>query len=230
MINWAVIVAAGKSVRFGGQIPKQFCEVTGKPLLAWTISAFERAASIDQIILVVDDENYDNSRKNIIEKYKYKKVSQMVIGGTSRRGSVYNALKAILSPAGIVAIHDGARPLVEPKDIDRVVESAKKYKAAMLAVPVTDTVKLVDGDIIVKTLERGKIWLAQTPQAFEFELIKKAHENFRGKSEDITDDASLLENTGIKVKVIEPSSPNPKVTTPEDLVYVEAILRRRTNV
>lgn len=230
MNNWAVIVAAGKSARFGGQIPKQFCEVAGKPLLAWTIMAFEKAASIGQIILVVAKENFESARKDVIEKYNFRKVTQVVIGGQSRKDSVYNALKRISAPAGIVAIHDGARLLVEPKDIDRVVECARKNKAAMLAIPATDTVKQVVKNIIVKTLPRGEIWLAQTPQAFEFELIKKAHENFRGKSEDITDDASLLEYAGTKVKVIEPRSPNPKVTTPEDLAFVESILRKRTNV
>lgn len=230
MTNWAVIVAAGKSARFGGAILKQFSEVAGKPLLAWTIAAFEKANSIDQIVIVVSKEHNESTKKNVVGKFNFRKVSQLVTGGDNRKESVYNALKAISVPAGIVAIHDGARPLIEPKDIDRVVESARKHKAAMLAVPVKDTVKQVDGDTIVKTLERGKIWLAQTPQAFEFEIIKKAHENFRGQSEDVTDDSSLVENSGTKVKVLEPSSPNPKVTTPEDLAYVEAVLSRRPNV
>jgi len=229
MSNWAIIVAAGRSIRFGDSLPKQFHEVAGKPLLAWTIAAFEKAEQIDQIVVVTSQEFQLFVAKTVIDKYKFKKVYKIVIGGASRRESVLNALKVVPKSAKIVAIHDGVRPLVHAEDINRVVEAANRHQAATLAVPVKDTVKQVDGDVIVKTLERDEIWLAQTPQAFEYKLILKAHEEFAAKGEgnSATDDAMLVENKGIKVKVIEPSSNNIKVTTPEDLAFVESVLRKR---
>lgn len=229
MNNWAIIVAAGKSVRFGHKLPKQFHLVAGKPLLAWSIAAFEKAHKIDQIIVVTSEEYQKLATKDVIETHKFKKVAKIVGGGRSRRESVYNALKALPSSTKTVAIHDGVRPLVEPEDIDKVIEAAHKFRAAILAVPVRDTVKEVDGNAIVKTLQRDKIWLAQTPQAFDYKVIFEAHQESADKdnSEDVIDDAILVERKGIMVKVIEASSANIKVTALEDLAIVEIILRKR---
>jgi 2-C-methyl-D-erythritol 4-phosphate cytidylyltransferase len=229
MSNWAIIVAAGKSIRFGDALPKQFHEVAGRPLLAWTIAAFEKANLIDQIVVVISQEFQLFVTTSVIDKSKFRKVSKIVNGGASRRESVFNALKEVPVSAKIVAIHDGVRPLVQPIDIDRVVETASKNQAAMLAVPAKDTVKQVEGDVIVKTLERDEIWLAQTPQAFEYNLILKAHQEIaeNRNADSITDDSLLVEKIGIGVKVIEPRSSNIKVTTLEDLAYVESVLRMR---
>jgi len=230
MSNWAIITAAGKSTRFGGALPKQFHEVAGKPLLAWTIEAFEKAKLIEQIVVVAAEEFQLFVTKNVIECCKLRKVSKVVTGGKSRQISVFNALKFLPATTKIVAIHDGVRPLVLPGDIDKVVEAAISHKAALIAVPVKETVKQVDGGLINRTLERDKIWLAQTPQAFEYKLIREAHEQCRGDdSTSVTDDSLLVEQMGIQVRVIEPSGPNTKVTTPEDMAYIETILRMRSN-
>ena len=230
MSNWAIIVAAGKSVRFGDSLPKQFHLVAGKPLLAWTISAFEKARLIDQIVVVVAEDFQLFATKEVIDKYKFMKVSKVVTGGENRQISVFNALKSLPGSTKIVAIHDGVRPLILSVDIDRVVATASEHKAAMMAVPVKETVKHVESSVIVKTLERDKIWLAQTPQAFEYNLIRDVHEKCGGDdSNSITDDSFLVEKMGIPVRVIEPSGPNTKVTTPEDMAYVETVLRMRSN-
>jgi len=231
MNNWAIIVAAGKSERFGDKMPKQFQEVAGKPLLAWTISAFEKAGSIDQIVVVVSEEFQLFVTQKVIDPFKFSKVCKIVSGGKNRQESVYNALKSLPKSAKVVAIHDGVRPLVQPGDIDSVVVSAAKYKAAILAVPARETVKEVDGDSIATTLPREKIWLAQTPQAFEYELILNAHEKsvVSGYSDCVTDDSLLVEEEGVSVRVIEPSSVNIKVTTLEDMSYVELVLRKGQN-
>ena len=230
MSNWAIIVAAGKSVRFGDVLPKQFHNVAEKPVLAWTIEAFEKARLIEQIVVVVAEQFQLYVTKEIIDKYKIMKVSKVITGGESRKDSVYNALKSLPALTKIVAIHDGARPLILSADIDKVVTAADKHQAAIIAVPVKETVKHIEGDLIVKTLERDKIWLAQTPQAFGYDLIRRAHEKFNGDdSKSITDDSLLVEKMGISVRVVEPSGPNTKVTTPEDMNYVETILRMRSN-
>jgi 2-C-methyl-D-erythritol 4-phosphate cytidylyltransferase len=166
----------------------------------------------------------------VVDKGQFRKVTKVINGGASRRESVFNALKEVPVSAKIVAIHDGVRPLVQPADIDRVMKEANKHQAAILAVPAKVTVKQVEGGVIVKTLERDKIWLAQTPQAFEYELIMSAHEKFSGdNSNNFTDDSLLVEKMGISVKVIEPSSANIKLTTAEDLAYIESVLRKRIN-
>ncbi|MGH8015270.1 MAG: IspD/TarI family cytidylyltransferase, partial [Candidatus Zixiibacteriota bacterium] len=192
-----------------------------------TIAAFEKASQIDQIVVVVSEVFQIFVTQKVIDPYKFQKVSKVVAGGASRQESVLNALKSLSVSTSIVAIHDGVRALVRPSDIDRVVESATKHKAAILAVPVNETVKEVEGDAITRTILRDKIWLAQTPQAFEFKLILDAHQKSsnRGNSDAITDDSILIEQCGIKVKVIEPSSSNTKVTTPEDLAFVESVLK-----
>lgn len=230
MSNWAIIVAAGKSVRFGDSLPKQFHQVAGKPLLAWTIDAFEKAESINQIVVVVAEGFQLFVSKDVIDRHKFMKVSKIIIGGESRKVSVLNAINALPASTKIVAIHDGVRPLILPADIDRVIAVAKRAKAAIIATQSRETVKQVEGDSIIRTLERDKIWLAQTPQAFEFNVLREAHEKFRGDDTNaFTDDSSLVEKLGVNVNVIEPSGPNIKVTTPEDMAYVETVLQMRSN-
>ena len=222
---YAVIVAAGRAERFGGTVPKQFREVCGRPLLSWTISRFEEAASIDKIVVVASEENLLYTNNSVVNPYGFKKVEKVVIGGELRPQSVLNGLKALPLSTDMVAIHDGARPLVNPEDIDRVVELAVKDKAAMLASPATDTIKRVKDGYIISTVERRALYYAQTPQVFQYDLIMAAYEKYAGDNE-VTDDAMLVEKMGFKVRVVEPRTANIKVTTPDDLQIVGAFLGR----
>ncbi|MCH9025439.1 MAG: 2-C-methyl-D-erythritol 4-phosphate cytidylyltransferase [candidate division Zixibacteria bacterium] len=226
MSNWALIVAAGKSERFGDPLPKQFHEVAGRPLLSWTIEKFELASSIDKIVVVVAADYQLETTRNIIDPFGFQKVAKVVGGGESRQESVLKGLEALPESTKVVAIHDGVRALVSPDDVDKVVNLALTEKAAMLALPATDTVKKVKNHSVVETLDRKQIWLAQTPQAFEYQLILDAHRNFaeNTKGTIATDDASLVEALGVEVKVVESSSNNLKVTTAADLKYVEIVL------
>ena len=232
MSNWALIVAAGKSERFGNPLPKQFHEVAGRPLLSWTIEKFELASSVDKIAVVVAADYQLETTRNIIDPYGFHKVVKVLDGGQSRQESVLKGLEALPESTKVVAIHDGVRALVSPDDIDKVVSLASTERAAMLALPAADTVKKVKNHSIVETLDRNQIWLAQTPQAFEYELILDAHRKFaeNPKGTIATDDASLVEALGVGVKVVEPSSMNLKVTTAEDLKYVEIVLGAKEHV
>ncbi|MFZ5981817.1 MAG: 2-C-methyl-D-erythritol 4-phosphate cytidylyltransferase [Candidatus Zixiibacteriota bacterium] len=224
MSVYALIVAAGRSERCAGAVPKQFRPVCGRPLLAWTISRFERAASIDKIVVVVAEENLLYTNSKVVNPCGFKKVIKIVPGGETRADSVFRGLNALPVSTALVAIHDGARPLVSPDDIDRVVALARRERAAMLARPATDTVKRVKDGYILSTLRRESLYYAQTPQVFQYDLILEAHKK-RGEQNTITDDAMLIEAMGFKVRVVEPENGNMKVTTPEDLVMVEAILK-----
>ena len=227
----AVIVAGGSSQRFGGEVPKQFIEVNGRPLLSWTIGRFEASSVIDQIVVVVAEEYLLFVSERVVDPFGFAKVSKILIGGATRPQSVLNGLEALPLATDFVAIHDGARPLVTPKDIDRVVKTAVDERAAILAVPATDTVKRVAGDYILSTQDRNALYLAQTPQVFQYDLIINAHREAAstGGTGWITDDASVIERAGFKVKVVEPSAPNLKVTSRDDLAVVDALLRREHN-
>ena len=218
----ALIVAAGKSERFGGAVPKQFKNLCGKPLLAWTISRFEAAESIDRIVLVVAEEHLLFAGKNVVDPYNFLKVRKIVKGGERRQESVRLGLQALPVSTKLVAIHDGARPLVGPDDIDRAVALAAKERAAMLAVPATDTMKRVREGYVIGTLDRETMYCAQTPQVFQYDLIFEAHRQYADK--DVTDDAELVEKNGFKVAVIEPLLPNPKITTQHDMTFADALL------
>lgn len=224
----ALIVAAGSSERFGGAVPKQFAQVCGRPLLSWTIGRFEDATRIERIVVVVAKDQLQYTSEQVVDPYGFTKVTKIVAGGQTRCESVLKGLEALPISTGYVAIHDGARPLVSPHDIDRVVEMAIAEKAAILAARATDTVKRARDEYVLATLERDSLYLAQTPQVFPYDLIMAAHKEVaeQGDKDYITDDASLVEARGFKVKVVEPTGPNIKVTTREDLLLVESLLRR----
>jgi 2-C-methyl-D-erythritol 4-phosphate cytidylyltransferase len=222
MKRCAIIVAAGKSVRFGGETPKQFCELAGRPLLAWTISRFEKARSIDSIVVVVDGAWLRHTVEQVINPFRFTKITGVVTGGHSRQESVKNGLIKVADTAKYVAIHDGARPLVSPDDIDRTVDAAIMHEAAMLAARTTDTIKRVEAGRIVATLDRTVLYQAQTPQVFRYEIIKNAHD--ASKPEDVTDDSYLVERRGIAVHIVEPTGPNIKVTMPADFIMAGALL------
>ncbi len=225
----AIIVAAGRAERFGGDMPKQFVMMNDRPMLAWTIDRFIRAASIGEITLVVPEDFRRWVADEIVSRYAIDSVVAIVAGGRTRQESVLNGLEQLPTSTDLVAIHDGARPLVAPNDIDRVVEVALRHRAAILSAPVTETIKRVADGRIVETIDRSTLAAAQTPQAFEYELILEAH---RGAPLDApaTDDALLVEARGVDVYAVMATSPNPKVTTASDLSFVATALKESADV
>jgi 2-C-methyl-D-erythritol 4-phosphate cytidylyltransferase len=213
----AAIIAAGGSGKRMGQ-RKQFLPLAGKSVLEWTISAFKNASSISEIILVVSPDDLERA-ENLGVK--------ITAGGAERQDSVKNGLKLISSDFDIIVIHDGVRPLITADIIEKSIKEAKEFGACIVGVPVKDTIKRVGDDLFIEgTVDRDALWQAQTPQAFKYEIITRALKKAKGKGK-ATDDAKLVEDLGIKVKMVMGSYENIKITTPEDLVIAEAILRRR---
>ncbi len=221
----ALIVAAGSSVRFGGALPKQFRTLAGKPLLVWAIQRFEEAASIDDITLVVAKDQIQYTQEKVLAPYDFKKVIGVMAGGATRQESVLRGLESFSTSTRLIAIHDGARPLVSPVDIDAVVKEAATHKAAILATRVIETVKRVKDGYILSTQDRNDLWTAQTPQVFEYSLIVAAHRRAAVAGQDATDDAALVETAGYKVCVVEATAPNLKITNREDMKLAEALLK-----
>jgi len=221
----AVIVAAGKGERMG-DVDKMFASLGGEPLLLHTTRPFQQCSQIDQIVVVVSGEREIQCR-HLVTGPDWPKVSDVCLGGRRRQDSVAEGLKR-LAGCNLVVIHDGARPVVLPSDIDRVVQVAISDRAALLAVRATDTVKRAREGFVLNTLERGSLFLAQTPQVFQYDLIMAAYKDAANDADiaHFTDDASLVEARGFKVRVVEPTGPNLKVTTRDDLILVEALLKR----
>ena len=224
-MNTAIIVAAGSGTRFGSTIPKQFLEISGKPLLIHTLERFEFCPAIDEIVLVLSAAEIGGFQ-NIIEKFHLKKLVKIVSGGETRAASVLNGLNSINSEqAEIVAVHDGARPLVTTEEITETIEKARETGAACLVATVTDTIKEVSDGKIIATIDRVKLRRALTPQCFRYEILKRAFaENEIG--ETVTDECFLVEKLGYEIAVVEGSAKNIKVTTPEDFVLAESFLKR----
>ena len=224
-MNIAIIVAAGSGTRFGAEKPKQFIEILGQPLIIYTLQKFESCPAIDEIILVLPAEEIENFGQ-IILKYNLTKLAQIVSGGKTRAESVWNGLNVIdEKSAEIVAVHDGARPLVLVEEITRTIEKAKETGAACLVGFVTDTIKEVSDGKIVQTIDRTKLRRALTPQCFRYEILKRAFtENEIG--EIVTDECFLVEKLGIEVSIIEGNAQNIKITTPADFAIVENFLKQ----
>lgn len=215
----AIIAAAGRSQRLGGG-DKLFAIVGGKPLLAHTLIAFEVCRRVDTIVLVLSPQSLDRG-KELVAEAGLDKVAAICAGGERRQDSVGKGLTA-LPPCQWVVVHDGARPLVTADLIERGLEAARQTGAAIAALPVSDTIKEVDpSGLVRRTLSRGELWAAQTPQVFRYDLLRQAHQRARG---EVTDDAALVEQMGHQVRVFQGSPRNIKVTTPEDLTLVEALL------
>jgi 2-C-methyl-D-erythritol 4-phosphate cytidylyltransferase len=222
-----LIVAAGRGERMGSEVPKAMLTVAGQPLLAHTLRVFEESAAIDQVVVVVPEEYLGVVAEEVVDALGMRKVQQVVAGGSSRQESVLAGLKALDSGCRLVAIHDGARPLVTAGLIDRVVAQAARHEAAALAIRPSDTVRRGEGEIFQVTLDRQKLWLMQTPQAFSYDLILAAHRKALEGGYEGTDDVSLVEAMGQTVRVVEGRRENIKVTIPEDLLFVEAVLSGR---
>jgi 2-C-methyl-D-erythritol 4-phosphate cytidylyltransferase len=212
----AIIVAAGESRRMGG-IDKVFAPLGGKPVLAWALDAFETCPAISQIVVVVSKNNLERCRKLIVEKGLSKSI-EVCAGGRRRQDSVAAGLK--LLNCDWVVIHDGARPLVTRDLIERGLEAAQETGAAVAAVPVTDTIKVANDDgIVLQTPPRQNLWAIQTPQVFRHGLIAEAHKK---ANSEVTDDASLVEQLGYKVKLYMGAYDNIKITTNHDLLIAES--------
>jgi len=228
-MNLAIILAAGKSQRLQG-INKIFYQIREKPLIFYTILAFERNPLVHKIILVSRKKDFKRLF-SLIKKYKFKKIATITKGGKERQDSAFNGLKAaerLEAKAGdLILFHNGANPLISQKEIKRVIETAKKYKTAVIGAVSKDTVKKVDKNKFVeKTIPRENIYLVQTPQVIEYKLAKMAFEKaFRDKFYG-TDDVSLVERLGKKVKVVPGNSQNIKVTLLEDLNFVKFYIKK----
>jgi len=222
--NTAIIVAAGEGRRAG--CSKQFRRIAGAPVLVHTLRRFEACASIARVVLVLPAGEAARFFAGL-ESYGLKKVVRIVAGGASRMESVWRGLQATRATAtSIVAVHDGVRPLVAPTEIDAVVCAAHETGAALLAAPVTDTIKEVDlAHNVVRTLPRGALRRALTPQCFRYDLLRRAYEQAMAEGWEETDDSALVERLGIAVRVVQGSARNIKITAPEDFLIAEALLR-----
>lgn len=225
----AVIVAGGSGRRMGMNIKKQFIELEGKAILAHTIEAFNKCKVVDEIVVVVGKEDIDKVRTEIVSRYGYDKVIQIIEGGTERQESVYNGLMAVSKDAQYVMIHDGARPFISQVILEKALIMTKEKYATVVAVPVKDTIKIVNGEFEVEaTPSRSTLWSVQTPQSFKKELLINAYTYAKEKSLIVTDDSMLVEAYGKKVHVVEGDYNNIKITTSEDLVLGQAILMNKT--
>lgn len=228
----AVVLAAGQGKRMHSAVAKQFLLLDGKPLIYYSLKTFEESG-VDAIVLVTGKDEISYCQKEIVEKYGFSKVEKVVAGGKERYHSVREGLLAlsdILDEDGIVLIHDGARPVITREMIGRTIEAAGKYGACTAAMPVKDTIKKADGDgFAAMTLDRSTLWQIQTPQVFSYGLIRAAYEKLLSDEKfqkGITDDAMVIETmTPVRVKLVEGSYENIKVTTPEDMILAKQFLQ-----
>jgi 2-C-methyl-D-erythritol 4-phosphate cytidylyltransferase len=224
----ALVPAAGRGLRMGGAIPKQFLSLGGEPLILQSLRTLQAAPGIDQIVLAVPLADVEYCENEIVSRHRLTKVTKVVEGGAERQDSVRSALAQVHPETEIVLIHDVVRPFMTLQMIAEVVAVAKKEGAAIIALPMRDTVKQVRTDgTIERTIDRTPLWLAQTPQAFRRDWIEAAHTKAQAEGVRATDDAFLVEWLGYPVAVVEGSGENIKVTRPEDMVIGEAILASR---
>lgn len=221
----AIIVAAGKGTRMGPNMDKLFLSVAGRPVVAHTWGRFDAAPGIDEIVLVVR-EGMEEAFTELALQYGFKKPFTLAIGGKERQDSVWNGLQKLSPESEIVAIQDGARPCTSLPLIAATLEAARQTGAAVAAQPVADTIKASDdGHVITRHLERSRLWSVQTPQTFRVDVIRRALEKVRAKGIQVTDDTAACELIGQAVQLVANQLPNPKVTVPEDLPYVELLLK-----
>ena len=224
----ALVPAAGRGLRMGGSVPKQYLSIGGEPLIVQSLRILQAAPVVGQIILAVPSADIEYCEREIVLRHRFTKVTKVVAGGAERQDSVRHALAQVPSDTDIVLIHDAVRPFVTQRMIEEVVAASWKEGAAIIALPMRDTVKQVRTDgMIERTVDRTPLWLAQTPQAFRRDWIETAHRNAHAEGVRATDDAFLVEWLGHLVAVVEGSGENIKVTRPEDLVIGEAILASR---
>lgn len=224
MSTYGVIVAAGKSERMGPNVDKAFLSIGAKPVLAYSLAAFQKCPDVDGVVLVVRKDRVAGARV-LCEVYGFEKVKEIVAGGAKRQISVMNGLERVPEEARVIVVHDGARPCVTLELLSETIKSAKRYGSGVAAVKVTDTIKLVErGTLVSKTLDRDKLWAVQTPQAFRREPLYKAFELVKKKGLTVTDEASAVELLSEEVRLVPSPATNVKITTPDDLALATAIL------
>lgn len=229
--NTAIILAGGSGSRMNSDIPKQYMDIDGKPLLAYSLIIMEKSPIIDEIILVAREEDLDYCRKEIVNKYNIQKVTHIVKGGSERYLSVFEGLRCATN-SQYVWIHDGARPCVSIEMLERLEKDVEEFEATIAAVPSKDTIKVINNGIVVNTPNRADVWMVQTPQVFATDKLVDAYSNMMSQplNCNITDDAMIIENYGnTKVHVTMGEYTNIKVTTPEDILAVENYLKKLKN-
>jgi 2-C-methyl-D-erythritol 4-phosphate cytidylyltransferase len=224
---FAIIPAAGSGTRIGGDIRKQFLLLKGKPIIVHTLQQFEHCPDVDEIAIALPESAMSEMEK-IVHHFRLHKVSKMVMGGAKRQDSVYNVLNRLsLKESDIVFVHDGVRPFIETKRISHLLKVCKEYDASVLAVQPKDTIRRSSGGgFFDQTMDRTALWLIQTPQAFRAKLLVKAFEKAKKDKFYSTDEAALVERLGVKIRIVEGSYDNIKITTPEDLELGLLILER----
>ena len=221
----AIIVAAGKSERMGGGTDKAFLSLGPKPVVAWSLLAYEKNVDIDRIVLVVRKDQL-TAAKAVAKMFGISKLSKIVPGGARRQDSVQAGMKELDSDTRIVVVHDGARPCVSQEVISEVIKTARRGAAAVTGSRVRDTVKIVEkGSTVSSTADRTKYWVVQTPQAFPCSMLRKAYAAVETEKKEVFDDSQAVELAGESVKICESDRPNIKITTPEDLQVAAAILK-----
>ena len=224
-MNIAIIAAAGTGSRMASNRPKQFLQLAGTPIIFHTLKPFELCDSIQEVIVVLPPEASATFLAQA-GRYGLRKLTRVLPGGVTRADSVKRGLMAIRSAtAEIVAVHDGVRPFVTVEEIEETVDTARRDGAAILATPVTDTIKVVDGEAVVETLARQNLRQALTPQCFRYELLRQAYDTADVNDPSLTDESALVERLGHKVTIVPGSPRNIKITTPRDLLIAETFLK-----
>lgn len=221
---FGIIVAAGKSERMGSDVDKAFLSLGTRPVLAYSLLAFEQCPLIDGVVLVVRKDRVDSAR-GLAQMFGCAKVRAVVAGGASRQDSVMNGIAQLGVDVRVVAVHDGARPCVTPDIIAETVKSAKRHGSGVAALKITDTIKEVErGTLVTRTVDRTKLWAVQTPQTFRVDLLTQAYRHVAKKGLSVTDEASAVEAIGEAVHLVPASLSNIKITTPADMALAATLL------
>jgi len=224
-MNSAIIVAAGRGQRMGVQTDKAFLSLGPKPVVAWSLLAFEECVEIDRIVLVVRREQV-MAAKTVAQMFGISKLSAVVIGGANRQDSVLNGINELDPDTRYVCVHDGARPCVKPELIQATLRCAKRHGSGVAASRIWDTVKFVErGTVVDHTVDRTKLWRVQTPQTFAIGVLTRAYDEVKKKKATVTDDAAAVELLGESVRLVEWTKPNIKITTADDLPLAAAALQ-----
>lgn len=226
----ALIPAAGSGERIGGKINKQFIEISGKPILVYTLEKFEECKSIDEVILILPQRWLEYGRSQIVARFGLQKVKRIIPGGRERQDSVYQGLKAIEEKTDIVLIHDGVRPFIRPDKIEDSIRLCQQFGAVILALPVRYTVKEIRDGAVVKTLDRDLLWEIQTPQTFRYPIILEAYSKAMKEGFYSTDDSALVERVGYKVRILEGQWDNIKITSPWDLELAKLLIKNANRI
>src|SRR3989338_1590509 len=230
-MNFAIIVAAGKSKRMNNDVNKIFLPLLGKPVIYYSIKEFQDCSCIDEITIAAQ-KNDIKKIEEIKKQFNFYKIKDIIEGGNERQDSVYNGLKSLINAKNedVIVVHNGSNPLVKEGEIVECIESAKKYGAAVVGFPLKDTIKKIDDEFVEKTIDRKDVYQIQTPQAIKYGIFLEAFKNAKIKNLRMTDDVSLVEAIGRKVRIVPCSHENIKITTKDDLDIAEAIMMKKNNL